>query len=256
MCVCGGLGGWRTRGARASRRARARDSHGPLRYGHGCGAGGRWGGVNRVLHTLHTLHTFFREKGREDLNLFFSSSALKKKSETPRDFGSQNSAQTLQTVQNPCGFCGVQPGAHTTPPPLPGCRCVWVGHEGHEVHLLPTDVAGAEHVRVLPQGPLGPPAPRGPRASNLVGPVRGVIGLVGWRGLFQAVRHIGRKWATCTPSAPPRPPWTPQTSMGHARRARRRSKAHTRGARVGGGVSVVSLPRSYSTSRVRAPFIP
>ena len=33
--------------------------HGPLRYGHGRGAGGRWGVVNRVLHTLHTLHTFF-----------------------------------------------------------------------------------------------------------------------------------------------------------------------------------------------------
>ena len=134
-------------------------------------------------------------------------------------------------MQNPCGFCGVQPGAHTTPPPLPGCRCVWVGHEGHEVHLLPTDVAGAEHVRVLPQGPLGPPAPRGPRASNLVGPVRGVIGLVGWRGLFQAVRHIGRKWATCTPSAPPRPPWTPQTHGAHTRRARRRSKGRARRAR-------------------------
>ena len=42
---------------------------------------------------------------------------------------------------------------------------MWVGHEGHEVHLLPTDVAGAEHVRVLPQGPLGPPAPRGPRVE-------------------------------------------------------------------------------------------
>ena len=33
--------------------------------------------------------------------------------------------------------------------------------------------------------------PREDRTSNPVGPVRGVIGLVGWRGLFQAVRHIG-----------------------------------------------------------------
>ena len=31
--------------------------------------------------------------------------------------------------------------------------------------LLPTDDARAEHVRVLPQGPLGPPAPRGPRVE-------------------------------------------------------------------------------------------
>ena len=31
-------------------------------------------------------------------------------------------------------------------------------HEGHEVHSFPRDDAGAEHVRVLPQGPLGPPA--------------------------------------------------------------------------------------------------
>ena len=35
--------------------------------------------------------------------------------------------------------------------------------------------------------------PRSARASNLVGPVRDRIGLVGWRGLFQAVSHIGRK---------------------------------------------------------------
>ena len=45
--------------------------------------------------------------------------------------------------------------------------------------------------------------PRQDRASNLVGPVRDVIGPVGWRRLFLAVRHIGRKWATCTPSVPP-----------------------------------------------------
>ena len=47
--------------------------------------------------------------------------------------------------------------------------------------------------------------PREDHASNPVGLVWGVIGLVGWRRLFQAVRHIGRKWATCTPSAPRRP---------------------------------------------------
>ena len=35
--------------------------------------------------------------------------------------------------------------------------------------------------------------PREDRTSNPVGPVRDVIGLVGWRGLFRAVRHIGRK---------------------------------------------------------------
>jgi hypothetical protein len=44
------------------------------------------------------------------------------------------------------------------------------GHEGHEVHSLPRDDAGAEHVRVLPQGPLGSPAPRGPRVEPRWGP--------------------------------------------------------------------------------------
>ena len=42
---------------------------------------------------------------------------------------------------------------------------MWVGHEGHEVHPLPTDDATAERVRVAPQGPLGSPAPRGPRVE-------------------------------------------------------------------------------------------
>ena len=63
-----------------------------------------------------------------------------------------------------------------------------------------------------------------------------IVGLVGWRGLFQAVRHIGRKWATCTPSAPPRPPWTPQTHG--ARSARTSSKQSARAARASEGVKL------------------
>ena len=73
--------------------------------------------------------------------------------------------------------------------------------------------------------------PREDRASNLVGPVRDVIGLVGWRRLFLAVRHIRRKWATCTPSMPRRPSWTPQTRGGHAQHSRRRRKGRARRAR-------------------------
>ena len=57
------------------------------------------------------------------------------------------------------------------------------------------------------------------------GPVRDITGLLGWRRLFRAVRHIGRKSTTWTPSAPRRPSWTPAKGA--------------RGARVGGGVSDV-----------------
>ena len=55
---------------------------------------------------------------------------------------------------------------------------------------------------------FGPPAPRG-HASNLVGPVRDIIELLGGRRLFQAVRHIGPKWATCTTSCTPSVPGGP-----------------------------------------------
>ena len=71
--------------------------------------------------------------------------------------------------------------------------------------------------------------------------MRDVIGPVGWRRLFLAVRHIGRKWATCTPSerAPealmdPADPWG--TLGAHVVEAK-----GARDARVEGGVSVVSL---------------
>ena len=58
-------------------------------------------------------------------------------------------------------------------------------------------------MRVLPQGARVVRSgllPREDRASNLVGPVRDRIGLLGRRRPFQAVRHFGRKWETCTPS--------------------------------------------------------
>ena len=60
---------------------------------------------------------------------------------------------------------------------------VWVGHERHEVNPLPRDDAAAEHVRVLPQGPLGPPAPRGPHVEP-----RGARAGHNWaRGVARAV---------------------------------------------------------------------
>ena len=81
---------------------------------------------------------------------------------------------------------------HAEPPPLPGRQRVWVGHEGHEVHPLPTDDATAERVRVPPRVRSGH-LPREDHASNLMGPVREITGLLEWRRLFRAVRRIGRK---------------------------------------------------------------
>ena len=77
----------------------------------------------------------------------------------------EKSPKRCASLANPAnslsGSVGLHPGAGTTPSPA-RCRRVRVGHEGHEVHSLPTDDAAAEHVRVLAQGPLGPHAPRGP----------------------------------------------------------------------------------------------
>ena len=51
------------------------------------------------------------------------------------------------------------------------------------LYPLPTDDAAAEHVRVLPQGPLGPPAPRGPHVEP-----RGARAGHNWaRGVARAV---------------------------------------------------------------------
>ena len=79
--------------------------------------------------------------------------------------------------------------------------------------------------------------PRQDRASNLVGPVRDVIGPVGWRRLFLAVRHIGRKWATCTPSVPPEALMDPADPWGTLGAHVVEAKG-ARGARIGGGVTV------------------
>ena len=79
--------------------------------------------------------------------------------------------------------------------------------------------------------------PHEDRASNLVGPVRDVIGLVGWRRLFLAVRHIGRKWATCTPSVPPEALMDPADPWGTLGAHVVEAKG-ARGARIGGGVTV------------------
>ena len=92
---------------------------------------------------------------RRELDFCVRGVSYLKKSEIPRDFGSQNSAQALQTPQLPSGSVGCTP-EHAEPPSLPGRQCVWVWHDkGHEVHSLPTDDAGAERMWVLTQGGQG-----------------------------------------------------------------------------------------------------
>ena len=76
--------------------------------------------------------------------------------------------------------------------------------------------------------------PHEDHASNLVGPVRDIIGRLGGCRLFQAVRHIGRKWATCTPSVLQGASWTPRARG--ARSAFTSSQQRVRVARASEGV--------------------
>ena len=76
--------------------------------------------------------------------------------------------------------------------------------------------------------------PHEDHASNLVGPVRNIIGRLGGCRLFQAVRHIGPKWATCMPGTPQRVSLTPQTHG--ARSARTSSKQRASAPRASEGV--------------------
>ena len=104
---------------------------------------------------------------------------------------------------------------------------------------LPRDDAAAEHVRVLPQGPLGPPAPRGPRVE-----LRGA----------RAGRNRARKVARAVPGGEAH---RTKMSYVHAERAPEAlmdpadpwgtlgvhvvAAKGARAAHVGGGVSVRSL---------------
>ena len=66
-------------------------------------------------------------------------------------------------------------------------------------------------------------------ASNLVlGAVRSKMGLLGRRRPFRAVRHFGRKWATCTPITLQRDYSDTRGRVGQARLARRRHKERAR----------------------------
>ena len=65
-------------------------------------------------------------------------------------------------------------------------------------------------------------------ASNLVGAVRSKMGPLGRRRPFRAVRHFGRKWATCTPSTLQRDYSDTRGRVGQARLARRRHKERAR----------------------------
>ena len=101
-------------------------------------------------------------------------------------------ASEPQTVRKPCNprnsLVALRSAPRSThnpllPAPESESGRVWVGHERHEVNPLPRDDAAAEHVRVLPQGPLGPPAPRGPHVEP-----RGARAGHNWaRGVARAV---------------------------------------------------------------------
>ena len=167
---------------------------GRCRMAMGAGAWTVVGGVKRDTADLAHLAYFFLEKRVERILIFFFHSALKKKKNLrpPETLDKKNSAQTLQTMQHPCGSVWCTP-EHAEHPfhSQDASACGW-GMKGHEVHSLPTDDATAERVRVPPRVRSGH-LPREDHASNLMGPVREITGLLEWRRLFRAVRRIGRK---------------------------------------------------------------
>ena len=157
---------------------------------------------------------------------------LKKKSEIPRDFGSQNSAQTLQTMQHPSGSVGCTPEHAEHPPPKDASACGWGMKDTRCTPFRQTTrrpSACGWPLRVRSGHP-----PHEDHASNLVGPVRDIIGRLGGRRLFQAVRHIGRKWAARTPGMLQRVSLSPRTRG--ARSARTSSPQRARAARASEGV--------------------
>ena len=115
-------------------------------------------------------------------------------------------------------------------------------------HPLPAHDAPAEHVRVLPQGPLGPPAPRGPRVEP---------------GGARAGHNRALRVAQAVPGGE-----APRAKMGdvHAGHdlqglmdptvswgtlgAHVAAAKGARGARAGGGVTVVSLVGLYFLPRL------
>ena len=105
--------------------------------------------------------------------------------------------------------------------------------------LLSTDDARAEHTWAISQGPLGPPAPRGPRVE----PRGARAGRNRARRVAQAVpggeahrTKMGDVHAEHAPEALMDP-----TDPGGTLGAHVVAATGARGARVGGGVSVVSL---------------
>ena len=124
------------------------------------------------------------------------------------------------------------------------------GQEGQEA-LLPRDDARAEHVWVAPQGPLGSPAPRGPRVEPRgarAGHNRALRGAQAVPGGEAHRTKMGDVHAERAPEAPmdSTDPWG--TLGAHVVEAK-----GARGARVGGGVSVVSLVVLYFLPRVLHP---
>eukprot|EP00964_Phaeocystis_antarctica_P030384 scaffold17158_cov66-Phaeocystis_antarctica.AAC.3 len=146
--------------------------------------------------------------------------------------------------------------------PSPGTRegagaCGWGIHEGHEVHSLPRDDAAAEHVWVLPQGPLGPPAPPGLRVE----PRGARAGRNRARRVAQAVpggEAHRTKMGDVHAERAPGGPHGPRGPVGHARRARRRSKGRARRAhrRRCNRVTVVRLGRGLSPLALLTALIP
>ena len=115
-------------------------------------------------------------------------------------------------------------------------------------HPLPAHDAPAEHVRVLPQGPLGPPAPRGPRVepggaraghNRALRVAQAVPGGEAHRAKMGDV-HAGHALQGLTD---PTVSWG--TLGAHVAAAK-----GARGARVGGGVTVVSLVVLYFLPRL------
>ena len=155
----------------------------------GMAMGARGGGVvNSVLCTPCTPCTLFLKKRGRERQIFYIFFPVWKK----KNISGAPGASEPQTVRKPCkprnylvALRSAPRSTHNPLLPAPESESgrVWVGHERHEVNPLPRDDAAAEHVRVLPQGPLGPPAPRGPHVEP-----RGARAGHNWaRGVARAV---------------------------------------------------------------------
>ena len=112
------------------------------------------------------------------------------------------------------------------------------------MHPLPTDDATAERVRVAPQGPLGSPAPRGPRVEPRGARAGHNRALRGAQAVPGGEAHRTKMGGAHAGHAPegliePTDSWGPLGAHVVAAKG-------ARGARVGGGVTVRTLPTSSS----------